>query len=102
MCIRDSQWAISTPVQTQSRVPIFQRASGFGIEGVQVDGNDVVATHAAVSYTHLDVYKRQTPSSTPVTGLSRPMSPTVPAGKCLSPANQQRKAIAVATTDTAA
>ena len=45
---QNNQWAISTPVATQSRVPIFQRASGFGIEGVQVDGNDVVATHAVV------------------------------------------------------
>lgn len=45
---QNNQWAISTPVQTQSRVPVFQRAQGFGIEGVQVDGNDVVATHAVV------------------------------------------------------
>ncbi|MCA0380402.1 MAG: pyruvate dehydrogenase (acetyl-transferring) E1 component subunit alpha [Actinobacteria bacterium] len=45
---QNNQWAISTPVQTQSRVPVYQRAGGFGIEGVQVDGNDVVATHAVV------------------------------------------------------
>lgn len=45
---QNNQWAISTPVSTQSRIPIYQRAQGFGIEGVQVDGNDVVATHAVV------------------------------------------------------
>lgn len=45
---QNNQWAISTPVSTQTRVPIYQRAQGFGIEGVQVDGNDVVATHAVV------------------------------------------------------
>lgn len=45
---QNNQWAISTPVQTQSRIPLHQRANGFGFEGVQVDGNDVVATHAVV------------------------------------------------------
>jgi len=45
---QNNQWAISTPVSTQSLVPLAQRASGFGIEGVQVDGNDVVASHAVV------------------------------------------------------
>ncbi len=45
---QNNQWAISTPVQTQSRIPMYQRARGFGFEGVQVDGNDVVATHAVV------------------------------------------------------
>src|SRR6202000_2207929 len=28
------------------RVPIYQRASGFGFHGVQVDGNDVLACYA--------------------------------------------------------
>jgi len=45
---QNNQWAISTPFETQSRVPAFQRASGFGFEGVQVDGNDVIACHAVV------------------------------------------------------
>lgn len=38
------------------------------------------------------------PSSTPVNGFSRPTRPTVPAGRCRSPANQAAKATAVATT----
>jgi pyruvate dehydrogenase E1 component alpha subunit len=43
---QNNQWAISAPVATQSRVPIFHRASGFGFPGVRIDGNDVLATLA--------------------------------------------------------
>lgn len=46
---QNNQWAISTPFETQSRVPAAQRAQGFGFEGVRVDGNDVVATHTVVA-----------------------------------------------------
>ncbi|GGO48779.1 hypothetical protein GCM10012287_24560 [Streptomyces daqingensis] len=49
---QNNQWAISEPTERQSRVPIYQRASGFGFPGVRVDGNDVLAclavTRAAV------------------------------------------------------
>jgi pyruvate dehydrogenase E1 component alpha subunit len=40
---QNNQWAISAPVETQSRVPLYRRASGFGFPGVRVDGNDVFA-----------------------------------------------------------
>jgi 2-oxoisovalerate dehydrogenase E1 component alpha subunit len=40
---QNNQWAISEPVARQSRVPLYQRASGFGFPGVRVDGNDVLA-----------------------------------------------------------
>ncbi|MGI8677118.1 MAG: pyruvate dehydrogenase (acetyl-transferring) E1 component subunit alpha [Jatrophihabitans sp.] len=40
---QNNQWAISEPVATQSRVPLYQRALGFGFPGVRVDGNDVLA-----------------------------------------------------------
>ena len=43
---QNNQWAISAPQDRQSRVPLFQRASGFGFPGVRVDGNDVLACHA--------------------------------------------------------
>ncbi len=43
---QNNQWAISAPVTRQSRIPLYRRASGFGIVGVQVDGNDVLAVHA--------------------------------------------------------
>jgi 2-oxoisovalerate dehydrogenase E1 component alpha subunit len=40
---QNNQWAISAPMATQSRVPLYRRASGFGFPGVRVDGNDVFA-----------------------------------------------------------
>jgi len=43
---QNNQWAISAPQDRQSRVPLYQRASGFGFPGVRVDGNDVLACHA--------------------------------------------------------
>ncbi|MCU1677198.1 MAG: pdhA [Frankiales bacterium] len=46
---QNNQWAISEPVERQTRVPIAQRASGFGIPAVRVDGNDVLACYAVTS-----------------------------------------------------
>ena len=43
---QNNQWAISAPVTTQSRVPIYHRAGGFGFPGVRIDGNDVLASLA--------------------------------------------------------
>jgi len=40
---QNNQWAISEPLERQSRVPLFHRARGFGFPGVRVDGNDVFA-----------------------------------------------------------
>jgi len=40
---QNNQWAISEPLERQSRIPLYQRASGFGFPGIQVDGNDVFA-----------------------------------------------------------
>jgi len=47
--LQNNHWAISVPVSVQSRVPLVQRASGFGIPGVQVDGNDVLASFAVTA-----------------------------------------------------
>ncbi|MBV9823724.1 MAG: pyruvate dehydrogenase (acetyl-transferring) E1 component subunit alpha [Actinobacteria bacterium] len=44
---QNNQWAISEAVERQTRVPLFQRASGFGFPGIRVDGNDVLACYAA-------------------------------------------------------
>jgi len=46
---QNNQWAISEPIERQSRVPLFQRAAGFGFPGVRVDGNDVLAVQAVTS-----------------------------------------------------
>jgi len=43
---QNNQWAISAPQEKQSRVPLYQRARGFGFPGVRVDGNDVLACYA--------------------------------------------------------
>jgi len=46
---QNNQWAISEPIERQSRIPLYQRAMGFGFPGVRVDGNDVLACHAVTS-----------------------------------------------------
>jgi 2-oxoisovalerate dehydrogenase E1 component alpha subunit len=43
---QNNQWAISEPLEKQSRIPLYQRANGFGFPGIRVDGNDVLATYA--------------------------------------------------------
>lgn len=44
---QNNQWAISAPFSVQSRIPAAERSRGFGFPGVRVDGNDVIACHAA-------------------------------------------------------
>lgn len=43
---QNNQYAISAPIVRQTRVPLAQRAQGFGFEGLRVDGNDVLACYA--------------------------------------------------------
>lgn len=43
---QNNQWAISEPTERQTRVPLYQRARGYGFPGVRVDGNDVLAVLA--------------------------------------------------------
>jgi 2-oxoisovalerate dehydrogenase E1 component alpha subunit len=43
---QNNQYAISEPLERQTRVPLYQRAAGFGFPGIQVDGNDVLACYA--------------------------------------------------------
>jgi 2-oxoisovalerate dehydrogenase E1 component alpha subunit len=43
---QNNQWAISEPIERQSRIPLYQRALGFGFPGIRVDGNDVLAVYA--------------------------------------------------------
>lgn len=44
---QNNQWAISEPVGLQAIRPIAERAPGFGIPSMRVDGNDVLAVMAA-------------------------------------------------------
>ncbi|ROO52369.1 pyruvate dehydrogenase E1 component alpha subunit [Micromonospora sp. Llam0] len=50
---QNNQYAISEPLERQTRIPLYQRSSGFGFPGVRVDGNDVLASYA-VTRTALD------------------------------------------------
>jgi pyruvate dehydrogenase E1 component alpha subunit len=46
---QNNQWAISEPLERQTRIPLFKRAAGYGFPGVRVDGNDVLAVQAVVA-----------------------------------------------------
>ncbi|MCQ4210037.1 MULTISPECIES: pyruvate dehydrogenase (acetyl-transferring) E1 component subunit alpha [Streptomyces] len=47
---QNNQWAISEPTEKQTRVPLYQRAQGYGFPGVRVDGNDVLAVLAVTRW----------------------------------------------------
>jgi 2-oxoisovalerate dehydrogenase E1 component alpha subunit len=48
--IQNNQWAISTPVSLQMAAPsIAHRAIGYGMPGIRVDGNDVLACYAVTA-----------------------------------------------------
>jgi 2-oxoisovalerate dehydrogenase E1 component alpha subunit len=51
--LQNNHWAISVPVERQSRTPLYLRPAGFGIPSTQIDGNDVLASYA-VSAQYLD------------------------------------------------
>jgi pyruvate dehydrogenase E1 component alpha subunit len=42
---QNNGWAISVPTEEQYAAPIAARAAGYGIPGVRVDGNDVLAVY---------------------------------------------------------
>ena len=44
--LQNNQWAISVPVSTQSRSPLYKRGEGYGMPSIPVDGNDVLASYA--------------------------------------------------------
>ncbi|MFQ5428575.1 MAG: pyruvate dehydrogenase (acetyl-transferring) E1 component subunit alpha [Thermodesulfobacteriota bacterium] len=47
---QNNQWAISVPRERQTLAEtIAQRAAGYGIPGIQVDGNDVLAVYSATA-----------------------------------------------------
>lgn len=42
-------WAISTPVEKQTKAEIWKKAEGYGMRGVKVDGNDFIETYKVVA-----------------------------------------------------
>ncbi|MGI8696085.1 MAG: pyruvate dehydrogenase (acetyl-transferring) E1 component subunit alpha [Mycobacteriales bacterium] len=59
---QDNQWAISAPQDRQTRIPLYQRANGFGFPGVRVDGNDVLACLAVTRKALADARSGQGPT----------------------------------------
>lgn len=47
--IQNNQWAISSRSSAQTKVPLYQRGDGFGVPGVRIDGNDVLASYAVTA-----------------------------------------------------
>jgi pyruvate dehydrogenase E1 component alpha subunit len=47
---QNNQWAISEPTARQSRLPLYQRARGYGFPGIRVDGNDVLGVLAVARW----------------------------------------------------
>ncbi|EMR00589.1 pyruvate dehydrogenase (acetyl-transferring) E1 component subunit alpha [Paeniglutamicibacter gangotriensis] len=47
---QNNQWAISVPFHVQSKVPLADRAAGYGFPGIRVDGNDVLAVLAVTRW----------------------------------------------------
>ncbi|HEX2704744.1 MAG TPA: thiamine pyrophosphate-dependent enzyme, partial [Candidatus Lustribacter sp.] len=59
---QNNQWAISEPNERQTRIPLYQRARGFGFPGVRVDGNDVLAVYAVTKHALDEARSGQGPS----------------------------------------
>lgn len=51
--IQNNQWAISSNIESTTKVPLFTRGIGFGVPGIRIDGNDVLASYAATKL-HMD------------------------------------------------
>ncbi len=47
---QNNNWAISVPVEVQSKIPLVNRAGGYGFPGIRVDGNDVLAVYAVTQW----------------------------------------------------
>ena len=49
--VQNNQWAISVPAHKQSVAPsIAHKAVGYGMPGIRVDGNDVLACYAVMAH----------------------------------------------------
>jgi 2-oxoisovalerate dehydrogenase E1 component alpha subunit len=59
---QNNQYAISEPLERQTRVPLYRRADGFGFPGIRVDGNDVLACYAVTRATMDNARHGQGPS----------------------------------------
>jgi TPP-dependent pyruvate/acetoin dehydrogenase alpha subunit len=49
---QNNQWAITSPTKVQFAAPPVSRAEGYGMPGVRVDGNDILAVYAVMQEAH--------------------------------------------------
>ncbi|WP_111767471.1 pyruvate dehydrogenase (acetyl-transferring) E1 component subunit alpha [Nakamurella deserti] len=47
---QNNQWAISESIHRVARMPLYERAAGYGFPGIRVDGNDVLACLAVTAW----------------------------------------------------
>lgn len=59
--VQNNKWAISVPFSTQSRLPLAERAAGYGFEGIRVDGNDLLGVQAATAYAMDKIHRGEGP-----------------------------------------
>ncbi|HVB92650.1 MAG TPA: pyruvate dehydrogenase (acetyl-transferring) E1 component subunit alpha [Acidimicrobiales bacterium] len=59
---QNNQWAISEPVRLQAHLSIARRGEGFGVPGIRVDGNDVLAVYAVTRYALARAYDGEGPT----------------------------------------
>ncbi|WP_129358855.1 MULTISPECIES: thiamine pyrophosphate-dependent enzyme [Micrococcaceae] len=59
--IQNNKWAISVPFSTQSRLPLAERAAGYGFEGIRVDGNDILGVQAVTAYAMEKIHRGEGP-----------------------------------------
>jgi pyruvate dehydrogenase E1 component alpha subunit len=61
--VQNNQWAISIPRRNQTRsATLAQKAIGYGMPGLQVDGNDVLAMYRATREALQRAYRGQGPT----------------------------------------
>ena len=61
-CSRNNGYAISTPCnENYAGDGIVSRAIGYGMEGIRVDGNDILAIHNATKYAREVAVNEQRP-----------------------------------------
>ena len=62
--VQNNQWAISVPVSHQMAAPsIAHRAIGYGMPGIRVDGNDVLACYAVMAEAAAAGTRRRRPDA---------------------------------------
>jgi pyruvate dehydrogenase E1 component alpha subunit len=62
-CLTNNQWAISVPVERQTRVGVLaDKAKAYGFPGTRIDGTDVVAVCAGLSAARARARAGQGPS----------------------------------------